>query len=152
MLKSLHSHDPLVFPFPIGSERTSDQWGEPALPNPTPRKDEPGASLVAQWWRICPTMQETQVWSLIQEDPTCCGATESLRYNNCAPEPRSPTTEPTTEPSGCDYWGLENALRNSDTRETTARGPCSAPGEQPPIPGSREKPMQLKRPSTTKSK
>ena len=34
----------------------------------------PGASLVAQWERICLPMQGTQVRSLIWEDPTCLGA------------------------------------------------------------------------------
>ena len=33
-----------------------------------------GASLVAQWLRICLPMQGTQVQALVQEDPTCCGA------------------------------------------------------------------------------
>ena len=35
------------------------------------RKRALGASLVAQWWRICLLMQETWVQSLIQEDPAC---------------------------------------------------------------------------------
>ena len=35
-------------------------------------------SLVAQWSRIHLSMQETWVWSLVQEDPTCYGVTELL--------------------------------------------------------------------------
>ena len=39
------------------------------------------ASLVAQWSRIRLTMQETQVRSLIREDPTCHEATKPVRPN-----------------------------------------------------------------------
>ena len=36
-------------------------------------------------------MQKTQVWSLIQEDPTCRGATKPMRHDYwaCALEPES---------------------------------------------------------------
>ena len=49
------------------------------------------ASLVAQWLRICLPMQGTQVWSLVQEDATCRGATKPVRHNYwaCALEPAS---------------------------------------------------------------
>ena len=40
-----------------------------------------GASLVAQWLRICLPMQGTQVRALVWEDPTCRGATKPVRYN-----------------------------------------------------------------------
>ena len=40
-----------------------------------------GASLVAQWLRICLPMQGTQVQALVQEDPTCLGATKPVRHN-----------------------------------------------------------------------
>ena len=33
-----------------------------------------GASLLAQWLRICLLMQETRVRALVWEDPTCRGA------------------------------------------------------------------------------
>ena len=36
------------------------------------------ASLVAQWLRIRLPMQETWVWSLVQEDSTCCWATNAV--------------------------------------------------------------------------
>ena len=39
------------------------------------------ASLVVQWLRICLPLQGTQVRSLVQEDPTCCGATKSMHHN-----------------------------------------------------------------------
>ena len=40
-----------------------------------------GTSLVAQWLRICLPMQGTQVWVLVREDPTCCGATKPVCHN-----------------------------------------------------------------------
>ena len=40
-----------------------------------------GTSLVAQWLRICLPMQGTQVQSLVQEDPTCYGATKPVCHN-----------------------------------------------------------------------
>ena len=45
---------------------------------------------MAQWWRICLPMQETWVWSLIQEDLTWHGAAEPvhLNYWTFALEPR----------------------------------------------------------------
>ena len=39
------------------------------------------ASLVAQWLRIYLPMQGTRVRSLVQEDPTCRGATKPVRHN-----------------------------------------------------------------------
>ena len=40
-----------------------------------------GASLVVQCLRIRLPMQETRVRALVQEDPTCCGATKPVRHN-----------------------------------------------------------------------
>ena len=40
-----------------------------------------GASLVAQWLRICLPMQETRVRALVWEDPTCHGATKPVSHN-----------------------------------------------------------------------
>ena len=45
-------------------------------------------SLVIQWIRICLPMQGTWVWSLVQEDPTCCRATKAHAL----------------EPLSCNYW------------------------------------------------
>ena len=39
-----------------------------------------GASLVAQWLRIRLPLQGTQVRALVQEDPTCRGATKPVRH------------------------------------------------------------------------
>jgi len=40
-----------------------------------------GPSLVAQWERVCLPMQETWVWPVTWEDPTCLGATKPMRHN-----------------------------------------------------------------------
>ncbi|KAJ8786237.1 hypothetical protein J1605_006457 [Eschrichtius robustus] len=44
-------------------------------------KGRPGASLVAQWLRICLLMQGMQVRALVWEDPTCRGATRPVSHN-----------------------------------------------------------------------
>ena len=44
-------------------------------------KEFHGASLVAQWLRICLLMQGTRVRALVWEDPTCCGATGPVSHN-----------------------------------------------------------------------
>ena len=48
-------------------------------------------SLVAQWLRIRLPMQGTRVRALVQEDPTCRGATKPVHHNYwaCALEPAS---------------------------------------------------------------
>ena len=40
-----------------------------------------GASLAAQWLRICLLMQGTRVRALVWEDPTCRGATGPVSHN-----------------------------------------------------------------------
>ena len=45
------------------------------------QKDTCQSSLVAQWLRIRLPMQGTQVRALVQEDPTCRGATKPVRHN-----------------------------------------------------------------------
>ena len=56
-----------------------------------------GASLVAQWLRICLTMQGTQIRALVWEDPTCHRVTGPVRHNYwacasgaCAPQQERP--------------------------------------------------------------
>ena len=39
-------------------------------------------SLVVQWLRIHLPMKGTQVQSLVQEDPSCRGATEPVHHND----------------------------------------------------------------------
>ena len=40
-----------------------------------------GASLVAQWLRVCLRMQGTRVRALVWEDPTCRGAAGPVSHN-----------------------------------------------------------------------
>ena len=40
-----------------------------------------GASLVAQWLRVCLPMQGTWVRALVWEDPTCRGAAGPVSHN-----------------------------------------------------------------------
>ena len=87
------------------------------------------ASLVAQWWGIRLTVQETRVQSLTPEDPTCRGATRPVhhKYWACA-----------LEPGSHNYWSpcsLEPVLRNK-------RSPCSPKLEKSP--SSNEDPAQPK--------
>ena len=52
------------------------------LPTRSLLKNYPkGASLVAQWLRICLPMQGTRVRALVWEDPTCRGATGPVSHN-----------------------------------------------------------------------
>ena len=44
-------------------------------------KEAPGASLVAQWLRICLLMQGTRVRALVWDDPTCHGAAGPVSHN-----------------------------------------------------------------------
>ena len=46
-----------------------------------PQENFHGASLVAQWLRICLPMQGTRVRALVWEDPTCRGATRPVSHN-----------------------------------------------------------------------
>ena len=50
-----------------------------------------GTSLVVQWLTICLPMQAIRVPSLVQKDPTCCGATKPMchSYWACILEPRN---------------------------------------------------------------
>ena len=52
-------------------------------------------SLVVQWLRIRLPVQGTRVQALVQEDPTCCGATKLVCHNYWAC---------TLEPASHNYW------------------------------------------------
>ena len=61
------------------------------------KKSEWGASLVAQWLRVCLLMQGTRVRALAWEDPTCRGAAGPVSHNcwacasgACAPRRERP--------------------------------------------------------------
>ena len=45
------------------------------------RNEKGGASLVAQWLRVCLLMQGKRVRALVWEDPTCRGATGPVSHN-----------------------------------------------------------------------
>ena len=45
------------------------------------QKQVKGASLVAQWLRVCLPVQGTRVRALVWEDPTCHGATKPVSHN-----------------------------------------------------------------------
>ena len=78
----------------------------------------PGASLVAQWLRICLPMQVTRVRALVWEDPTCRGAVRPVSHN---------------------YWACASgacAPQQESPRQWEAR----APQEWPPLAATRESP------------
>ena len=49
--------------------------------NSKDKNKQTGASLVAQWLRVCLPMQGTRVRALVWEDPTCHGATGPMSHN-----------------------------------------------------------------------
>ena len=79
------------------------------------KKHNIGASLVAQWLRICLSMQGTQVRALVWEDPTCRGATRPVSHNYwacasgaCAPQQERPWQWEARAPR----WRVVPACRN----------------------------------------
>ena len=80
-------------------------------------------------------MQGTRVWSLVQEDSTCCGATEPTLSNYWSPLALGPMC--------CNYWALmlqllkpaclEPVLHNN-REATTMRSPRTATKSSPPSP------------------
>ena len=51
------------------------------LKNRNIKNNNKGASLVAQWLKICLPMQGTWVQALVREDPTCRGAARPVSHN-----------------------------------------------------------------------
>ena len=116
------------------------------------RMEISGASLVAQWWRICLPKQETQVWPLVGEDPTCHWATKPLPHNcwACA-----------LEPERRNYGArMPQLLKPVCPRAQTPRQEKPSQWEahilqlesSPRSLATREKPEQQRRPSTAKKK
>ena len=73
----------------IGLEQLASHLGENYAPYKkiyfrwvkiTMKKMKTGTSLVAQWLRVRLPMQGTRVRALVQEDPTCHGATKPVRH------------------------------------------------------------------------
>ena len=103
------------------------------------KEDHPWTSLVAQWLRIRLSMQETWVRALVQEDPTCCGATKHMCQNYWAC---------TLEPTSHNYWThapqllkppcLEPVLRKERSHQNEE--PSHRNEEQPPLAATRESP------------
>ena len=74
-----------------------------------------GASLVAQWLRICLLMQGTRVRALVWEDPTCRGAAGPVSHNYwacasgaCAPQQERPRWWEARAP----WWRVASACHN----------------------------------------
>ena len=89
-----------------------------------------GASLVAQWLRVCLPMQGARVRALVWEDPACRGAAGPVRHScwacasgACAPQQERPRQWGARAPR----WGVAPARRNW-------RGPLHR-GEDPTQPG-----------------
>ena len=78
-------------------------------------KRSDGASLVAQWLRVCLPMQGTWVRALVWEDPTCRGAAGPVSHNYwacasgaCAPQQERPRQWKARAPR----WRVDPARRN----------------------------------------
>ena len=56
-------------------------WGQIEKYSTKSQKGCRGASLVAQWLRICLPVQGTRVRALVWEDPTCRGATRPVSHS-----------------------------------------------------------------------
>ena len=82
------------------------------------------SSLVVQWLRICLPMQWTRVWSLVQKDPSCCGATKPASHSYLCSTAREAT-----------------AMRGSYA--TAKRSPCSLQLEK--APGQQQRPRTAKK-------
>ena len=109
-----------------------------------------GTSLVVQWLRICLPMQWTWVRALVQEHPTCHGATKPVRHNYWAC---------VLELMSQNYWAHEPQLLMpaclelcSATREaTTMRSPCTTVKNSPSSPQLKKAPTQQWRPNAAKN-
>ena len=113
-------------------------------------KENIGVSLVAPWSIVRLSVQETQVQSMVGDDPTCHGATKPMYHNYwaCAPEP-----------GNCNCWAACHSCRagvpwslGSAAREATAiRSPHATTREKPLLTTTRARPMQQQRPNKVKN-
>ena len=109
--------------------------------------------MVVRWGRICLLMQETQVWSLVPEDPTCLRATKPQQLRLCfrahAVEPRgtSPLSscDAATEARMLRAWAAqwEKLPQEEVCTLQLENSPCSAQGEKSLH--SNEDPVQSKK-------
>ena len=106
---------------PISQALGQQQWTtKQSLPPSLHKIHIPGASLVAQWLRVCLPIQGTRVRALVWEDPTCHRATRPVSHNYwacasgaCAPQqerPRQWEARNTAMKSGPRLLQLEKAL------------------------------------------
>ena len=84
-----------------------------------------GASLAAQWLRVCLPMQGTRVRALVWEDPTCRGATRPVSHSYwacasgaCAPQREMVRGPRTAMRSGPRLPQLEKALAQKQRPNT----------------------------------
>ena len=95
------------------------------VPEYSVKKMKDRTSLVVQWLRIRLPIQGTQVRSLVQEDPTCRGAT-NLCVTTTKPvlqSPRATTTEAHVPRARALQQREATAMRSP--RTTTKSSPCS---------------------------
>ena len=109
------------------------------------------ASLVAQWSRICLSVQKTQVLSPVQEDPACHRAPkpECRSCWACALGPGIVTPESVC----CNCWGpraLKPVLPNK--RGHNSEKPLHCNREQSSLAATREKPSKQRKSSVAKNK
>ena len=90
-----------------------------------------GASLVAQWLRICLPMRGTRVRALVWEDPTYRGATKPVRHN---------------------YWACASGYCAPQWEAATVRGTRTAMKSGPHLPQLEKAHAQKRRPNTVKNK
>ena len=95
------------------------------------KNTEIGASLVAQWLRVCMPMQGTRVRALVWEDPTCRGATKPVHHN---------------------YWACASGACAPQREAATVRGPRTAMKSGPCLPQLEKALAQKWRPNTAKKK
>ena len=95
--------------------------------------------LMVQWLRIHLPMQRTWVWSLVRENPTCCGATKSMHHKYWVQA---------LEPPSRDYWSPHTYSLYSATKEATAmRSLPTAMKSRPCSPQPEKTHMQQQRPA-----
>ena len=85
-----------------------------------------GASLVAQWLRVCLPMQGTRIRALVWEDPTCRGAAGPVSRNYwacasgaCAPQQERPRLWEARAPR----WGVAPTCHNWRKPACSNEGP-----------------------------
>ena len=71
----------LVSAFPPSRSLITETCSRASIAARLRSEDGLGASLVAQWLRICLPMQGTRVRALVWEDSTCRGATGPVSHN-----------------------------------------------------------------------